>query len=633
MVVDLTIFNLLLLAGADVILSHVTSFVAATLFNYALNARWAFAATARLGDEAGWKRYLRFLVVCVLALILRGAVLEALAWKHGWPFSVAILPAIGAATLVNFVGSAFFIFGGAACRTSPEIRWRVLGLAVFAYSLALRLVFAGIVDLMPEEAYYWTYAQHPDIGYLDHPPMVAWLIWLGTWALGDTEIGVRLPAIACWLGASWFVYALTASQFGKTAGCRALALMSVFPIYFFTGVLMLPDAPLLAAWAGCLFFAQRALFAQRRWAWIGFGACLGVGLLSKYTIALLGPAALAFVLLDRPSRRWLLRPEPLLGALLAAALFSPVIVWNAMHGWESFTFQGSRRWSGDPAFSLHLLGGSIFLLLTPLGAIAAAEAVMHRWLGSRAPEDSDPLLIRRRLFATVFTIAPLSVFVVHALQDNPKINWTGPVWLAVIPLIAHAMTARPGAAVSRVARFGQSLWKPTVVGMTLLLGSTLYSMVIGPPVMPPFRTMQLPIAWEEMMREVEQIELGVIAETGREPVIVGLHDYFITAEHAFYDPAGDGLAETAGRGLFGYQGLMWDSWRPPRDVVGKDVLVLAFSAAQLTSPKVERQFLSMGPPQRVPVHKRGREAGQFFFRVGYGYQLDPSRAGVGGAME
>ena len=48
--------------------------------------------------------------------------------------------------------------------------------------------------LIPEEAYYWNYSQHLDFGYLDHPPMVAWLIWLGSKFAGDTEFAVRIGA-------------------------------------------------------------------------------------------------------------------------------------------------------------------------------------------------------------------------------------------------------------------------------------------------------------------------------------------------------------------------------------------------------------------------------------------------------
>ena len=36
------------------------------------------------------------------------------------------------------------------------------------------------LPLFAQEAYYWCYAQHPALSYFDHPPMVAWMIWLGT---------------------------------------------------------------------------------------------------------------------------------------------------------------------------------------------------------------------------------------------------------------------------------------------------------------------------------------------------------------------------------------------------------------------------------------------------------------------
>jgi dolichol-phosphate mannosyltransferase len=102
---------------------------------------------------------------------------------------------------------------------------------------------------MPEEAYYWNYAQHLDIGYLDHPPMVGWLIAAGAAVLGDTELGVRIGALLCAVIASVFVYRLTRDMFGELSGWVAVVLAQTLPFFFFAGILMTPDAPLTAAWA------------------------------------------------------------------------------------------------------------------------------------------------------------------------------------------------------------------------------------------------------------------------------------------------------------------------------------------------------------------------------------------------
>ena len=65
--------------------------------------------------------------------------------------------------------------------------------------------------------------------------------------------------------------------------------------------------------------------------WAGLGAAVGLGLLSKYTMAMLLVPMAAWVALDRPSRRLLARPGPYLAAGIAAGLFAPHVVWAAAH--------------------------------------------------------------------------------------------------------------------------------------------------------------------------------------------------------------------------------------------------------------------------------------------------------------
>ncbi|MFH2034891.1 MAG: glycosyltransferase family 39 protein, partial [Candidatus Zixiibacteriota bacterium] len=207
---------------------------------------------------------------------------------------------------------------------------------IVAFTLILRFVFLFLLDLLPEEAYYWNYSQHLDIGYLDHPPMVAWLQWLSTSIFGDTEFGVRLPAFLCWFVAAWFIFKLTARLFDRTAGYQSILLMAVLPIYFSIGFIMTPDAPLYAAWAGALYFMARALVDGKRSAWYGIGLFIGLGMLSKYSIGLLGLSGFAFIIIDKDSRKWLLRPEPYLSIILALIIFSPVLIWNYQHDWASF---------------------------------------------------------------------------------------------------------------------------------------------------------------------------------------------------------------------------------------------------------------------------------------------------------
>src|SRR6476660_7382734 len=78
-------------------------------------------------------------------------------------------------------------------------------LAILAM-IALRLIAAAYTPLTFDEAYYWMWSKSLAGGYYDHPPMVAFVIRLGTLIAGDTAFGVRLVSILLALPMSWAVY-------------------------------------------------------------------------------------------------------------------------------------------------------------------------------------------------------------------------------------------------------------------------------------------------------------------------------------------------------------------------------------------------------------------------------------------
>jgi dolichol-phosphate mannosyltransferase len=133
----------------------------------------------------------------------------------------------------------------------------------------LHLAYLKVFPLLPEEAYYWNYAARPDFGYLDHPPMVAWLIALAEALFGHGEAVVRLPALACGVVVAVFVWRLARRLVDPAGAWMAAALSVTLPYAFFVaGLLITPDAPLAAAWAAALYFLHRALVG-------GEGAGLG----------------------------------------------------------------------------------------------------------------------------------------------------------------------------------------------------------------------------------------------------------------------------------------------------------------------------------------------------------------------
>ena len=617
---DVAISGCLLAVGATLFAAQVASFVIATVLNYVLNSRWSFAGTAGAGNATDWARYRRFLLVSLLALFLRGGIVSTAVENWGSSAQTAILLGVAVAAAVNYIGSAFYIFPSTYAAVSQTIRWRVAAVGVFLYVVLLRLSFMGTMNLLPEEAYYWNYSQHLDLGYLDHPPMVAWLITLGTQIFGKSEFAVRIFAGACWLIAAMFTFNLTRNLYGKTAAFVSLLLVSALPFFFVTGMVMMPDAPLIAMWAGSLYFLERALIASTPTAWLGVSVCVGLGFLSKYTILLLAPATLLFVLLDPPSQHWLRRREPYIAAILALIIALPVFIWNSQNHWASFAFQSTRRLDGAYRFSMFEMLGSMLLLLTPVG-IAAAFAVISPWRSGRTEPALVDLSDRRLTFAAVYTLLPLAVFVAFSTFHQIKLNWTGPVWLALLPVIAHKITAQTRDD-QKLATFVQRAWGPVIAVSLLFFGALLNFIVYGLPGTAALSVVDLrslPTAWKPFGAEAHKIQAMVERETGKVPLMVGMDRYFISSEIAFYSGDKDSVKNTAGRSMFGEESLMYGYWFNPADQANRDMIMFGLKEEQVSNSRLEGKFAKLGPVQQKTLYRDAKEIGRFYYRIGYKY--------------
>lgn len=619
---DVSLFTFLLFIGLLPGSAHVISFFASTIFNYILNRHWSFASRLNTHSHASGGSYRRFLLVAVLALLMRGGLLAALTHMGDWPPQAAVLAAIGSAALVNYLGNAFFVFSSADSLPAPHVRWRVAAVGVVAYMFILRLVYLGTPELLREEAYYWNYAQHLDIGYLDHPPMVAWMIWFWTNLFGTTEFAVRFGAFVCWPITAYFLYALTKRLFDTSTAFRAVLLLAVVPFAFASGFVMTPDAPLIACWAGALYFLERALLGQRHRAWWGVGCCLGLGMLSKYTIALLGLSTLIFLVVDHRSRRWLTRPEPYAAALVALIIFSPVILWNAQHDWVSFFFQGPDRLQRSFNFSLHELIGSVLLLLTPTGALSALLLSFRPKPHPGIDDSPQKEFVQvRKKFAVVFSLVPLAVFVAFSLFREIQLNWTGPLWLAVIPFVASHMLPTGPFPAHRLAATMHRLWPPTVCAILLLYGAGLHYLVLGLPGVPYPRNFSF-AGWAELARKIEHVEDKMEGDRGVEPLVVGMDKYRIASLLAFYRTKNEskhlneneGVLFTTGRHVCSGDSLMYAFWYPGSPPPNTPIILVAPDAQRLELDIISRKFHTLGPVRSVVVTKNGSGVRTYYYR-------------------
>ena len=321
----------------------------------------------------------------------------------------------------------------------PAIVWLI------GVSSLLRLGFAAGTGLGVDESYMVTAGRVLRLGYFDHPPASWWLSW-GAAHLLRTEApwAVRLPFIALFAVSQWLVWRIGRRMISPAAGLWAAVALNLSPVFgVTTGTWVLPDGPLDTALLGALLCLLHALpaAADKRGAvgwWVGAGLCAGLALFSKYSAVLVIGGAFLYLLASPAHRRWLLRPQPYLGLLAAVAVFCPVLLWNAGHGFASFAFQGDRAlgWRVRPWLAVQTLAGEALFVLPWLWL--PMMAVLIRGLRRRADWD-------RRLCAWLAAPAVVGFAAVSAWSSQRVLyHWAAPGYLMLYAPLGGVIAGQIG---------------------------------------------------------------------------------------------------------------------------------------------------------------------------------------------
>ncbi|MCX7116793.1 MAG: glycosyltransferase family 39 protein [Legionellales bacterium] len=487
-------------------------------------------------------------------------------------------------------------------------RFNVIVLIFIGLSLTLRAISHDAIDLLPEEAYYWNYAQHLDFGYLDHPPMVALLIKLTTY-LGTNELCVRLSSLFCWLLTAFFSFKLT-QRLMPGAGLYSVFLLSILPYFFVESLIITPDQPLLACWAASLYVLYRALILKEAPYWYLAGISLGLGMLSKYSIAILGISTLLYILMTPSSRHWLCRKEPYLGMLITCLLFSPVIYWNAKHDWISFVFQSTHRLQATPIFTLHHLVGLFILFLMPPGLLGFWTLFTRQRLPMKHSIPAES-----KHFLQIFTLVPLIIFGAFSVRHDIKFNWIGPGLLALIPWLALLIHEN-----SPHTRWNlRQSWFITAILLIPGYSFILWIITFGTPAMVYDTFFIKFISWENLTQQIQLIAHQVEVKTQSLPIIIPLDHYFIGSEFSFYQAKNSPMTHypIVGRHVFGEDSLMYQFWSKREGISGKYVILLSMDPNDFTALSVTSRVALQSPTHDIISHSQGQgtPSSLFYYQV------------------
>jgi dolichol-phosphate mannosyltransferase len=462
--------------------------------------------------------------------------------------------------------------------------WLVLSLPVFA-----------------QESYYWCYAQHPALSYFDHPPLGAWLIWVGTALFGDGALGIRFGTWLCGIGTILAGRALLRGFGIGAAGRTAWIVASIaVPAFAATKFLANPDPPLILCWTLTMLALWRARDGGLGW-WVAAGAAAGAALLAKYTAAFLAVSGVLLLVLDPALRRQLRRPGPYLGVLVAVLVFSPVLVWNLGHDFASFRFQTEARYA-RAAFDLAEFGACVAQQVGMLHpAVAVLTALGLGWL-LRQAWRGDP----RCRWLLAFGLPLAGYLLVNALWMEVKVNWFTPAYVGLVLAVIvwwceGGWPDRHPTAVRWVRGGLLAVWcaLPATLAVPLLASGRGSSWV----------------GWDQVAASAAAAAEGLAAE-GRGVFFFG-SDYKDSAQLwrnlARLETAdgrrGDALGPVLAQNIHGAPALQFDQWTVPASLVGRDaVFVLASPErrAREALPRIRPVFASIERVEEVRIERLGR---------------------------
>ena len=474
-----------------------------------------------------------------------------------------------------------------------------LALAIILIVL-IRLVVAAATPLSYDEAYYWLWSRHLAAGYYDHPPLIAFAIRAGTLLFGDTSLGVRFVPWLLSAAATWAVWRAGELLLrSERDGLLAAFIFNLMPMIGVEALVATPDAPVIAAAAFLLLALAKIAETERGEWWLVAGLAAGFGLLSKYTAFFLGAGILVWLLAVPKQRRWFLSLWPYLGGALALAMFTPVVLWNAQHGWISFAAQFGRVEAGG--FTLRFLGeflGGQLLLATPFIAVLGVAGL------ALAPRSRQP-----GLALLTAMVAPAALyFLWHSLHDRVQGNWPSFLY----PAFAIAAAAAWREVATRHASWFLRMSKAAALPLALLILALVYAQALF-GIVPRVRDPVSRLLAFEMKPVTDQIET---LRTQAQAKAVITTSYALASWFSFYLPAHPPVVQINER--FRYV----NEPTPPRDLFEGPLLYITEMRNDQSS-LVAQRFSEVTPLANIARVRNGATIDQYtVYRVS-GLKSDP----------
>ena len=302
-----------------------------------------------------------------------------------------------------------------------------------AYILIIILAFFSAIynaflPLHGDEAYYWMWSHHLQTGYYDHPPFIAYMIYLTNF-ISQAEWGVRLVNVFSMSISAIYIFKLSSEMFDEKVALNSVLIFSSVILVHAGYIITTPDSPLILFYSITLYYSYKAIFYGKTIDYVFTGILLGLMMLSKYTAVLFIFSLLIFIIIKR--RDIFLSTNFYLAIVLSFIVVSPMLWWNYQNDWISFAFQldhgSTETFEIDLNIFFEFLGGQFGIFSPVFTAI-----LFYFLIKKKLFYKNDKLL-----FLSLSAVVVLLFFLYKSLFTRMELNYTAPAYIAGAILTAY----------------------------------------------------------------------------------------------------------------------------------------------------------------------------------------------------
>ena len=297
----------------------------------------------------------------------------------------------------------------------------------------IRVVFISNTLLVDDEAYYAMYARHLSWGYIDHGPVVAFIIWFFT-LVHESSFTVRIGSVFLMTLTSFivFYYGKYLVTF-KTALAMSL-LVSANLLFHTNSIIITPDAPLAFFTINAIIFYYLAYFKNEKFIYIG-GIMIGFAVLSKVSALFPAIGIFLFPFLAKDMRHWIRNIHFYGSFILSFIIFLPFVIWNLQNEFAFVKYQGSHILEGGGLSDFIELWLGVALLIGPLYFFhSTIKPFLHisKWKN----------ITHEKKYFTLVTIFPLIYFITQSAFSRLELNWVAPIFSGGLFLVGLELNSQ-----------------------------------------------------------------------------------------------------------------------------------------------------------------------------------------------